>query len=546
MEQDGATDVVVRNRNYNIKPASVVLDTQPASEEIAFPEFAFPVNDGGAALNAWKAVSTAGQGQSVQTSNGNCKWGFLQSGNGTGDESPKRMPLAFRSKHVETTVESSPNFPGLATEPATKQCLSPLATFKDLDLTHENGKVEILEKSGGDVLSTPTRKSLSVISTAENDAVAAPSTPKGRGLSLIPRVARLQSDADKTPDRLKPVTPNLQGKASVGTRGSLTSPRGEERGRALSPAPDRRSLTSPRRTVPDRSRSPVPFRNQDRSNYGVSRSLSPVLTGTRTVTPTRRPTTPRSTSPAPRSREDSNSSRAQWNGNTKKSTSMPSSPRYITPTRAASLKAVNSPPSPNGSVSKELQYPTASGSTTPQRDFAKRGVKEAHSKTGEEGQPTPKIKSSPPTLTQPTGFKFSTDERSEKRRDFYSKLEEKMKLKEEERKRLEAKAQEEKESQLRELRKTLTYKANPVPKFYQEPPPPPVKIKKAPTTRAKSPNFTAPRRRDSCSGSIGGESHSHGGSSPLRGRLVRSPSLESNVSSQAKVAAKVKQPFKPI
>jgi hypothetical protein len=102
------------------------------------------------------------------------------------------------------------------------------------------------------------------------------------------------------------------------------------------------------------------------------------------------------------------------------------------------------------------------------------------------------------TPTAASGFNFKCEERAQKRREFYAKLEERMKAKEEERKREEAKRLEEKEAQFKELRRALTYKANPVPSFYQEPVPPKPELKKIPPTRAKSPNFTPSRRRLSC------------------------------------------------
>ncbi|CAM6014896.1 unnamed protein product [Sphagnum balticum] len=102
------------------------------------------------------------------------------------------------------------------------------------------------------------------------------------------------------------------------------------------------------------------------------------------------------------------------------------------------------------------------------------------------------------TPTTASGFNFKCEERAQKRREFYAKLEERMKAKEEERKREEARRLEEKEAQFKELRRALTYKANPVPSFYQEPVPPKPELKKIPPTRAKSPNFTPSRRRLSC------------------------------------------------
>ncbi|KAI4370244.1 hypothetical protein MLD38_018614 [Melastoma candidum] len=162
--------------------------------------------------------------------------------------------------------------------------------------------------------------------------------------------------------------------------------------------------------------------------------------------------------------------------------------------KSPNLNTMNSPfetPQPNS--------PTKSKKHLNHRHIDDEDAFSVASSTAASARSLRSIKSNITVGTAPT---FKSGERAEKRKEFYMKLEERHRALEEERSKCEARTKEEQEAAIKQLRKSMVFKANPVPNFYYEPPSPKPELKKLPLTRPVSPKFG---RRKSCSDAVKSE-----------------------------------------
>nr|GMD19858.1 protein WVD2-like 7 isoform X1 [Ipomoea batatas] len=111
------------------------------------------------------------------------------------------------------------------------------------------------------------------------------------------------------------------------------------------------------------------------------------------------------------------------------------------------------------------------------------------------------VSATPSVKQNGSAFSFKSEERAERRKEFSMKLEEKMNAKEAEMHQLQTRKQEKSEAEIRRLRRSLNFKATPMPSFYHEAGQQSDRNKNM-ANRSKS---SKPQRKQSSSSTVGAE-----------------------------------------